>query len=150
MSDDILLEVEDLHTSFDIEGKWARAVRGVSFQVHRNEVLGIVGESGSGKSVTALSLMRLVPDPPGRIVKGEVRWLGRDLLQLVLQRDHLPALHILRRRELLVEPVQLPLQRLHRLVPHRGAVAHGGGMGLRAERKMQLTIKFFKKTVCAK
>jgi oligopeptide/dipeptide ABC transporter ATP-binding protein len=80
--DDVLLEVHDLHTSFDIEGKWAHAVRGVHFNVNKNEVLGIVGESGSGKSVTALSIMRLIPDPPGRIMRGEINYRGKDLMKL--------------------------------------------------------------------
>jgi oligopeptide/dipeptide ABC transporter ATP-binding protein len=77
-----LLEVKDLHTSFDIEGRAARAVDGVDFVIHENEVFGLVGESGSGKSVTALSILRLVPDPPGRIERGAVLFRGRDLLAL--------------------------------------------------------------------
>ncbi|MDP6537981.1 MAG: ABC transporter ATP-binding protein [Planctomycetota bacterium] len=77
-----LLEVKDLHTCFDIEGESAWAVSGVSFDVHADEFLGIVGESGSGKSVTALSIMRLIPDPPGKIARGEIHFGGRDLLAL--------------------------------------------------------------------
>src|SRR5207249_10962278 len=76
-----LLEVRDLRTSFFLEGGEARAVDGVSFALDAGRVLGLVGESGCGTSVTALSLMRLVP-PPGRIVGGEVRLDGRDLLGL--------------------------------------------------------------------
>src|SRR2546426_10424226 len=76
-----LLEVRDLRTSFLLEGGEARAVDGVSFALDAGRVLGLVGESGCGKSVTALSLMRLVP-PPGRIVGGEVRLDGRDRLRL--------------------------------------------------------------------
>ena len=76
-----LLEVRDLRTSFFLEGGEARAVDGVSFTLETGRVLGLVGESGCGKSVTALSLMRLVP-PSGRIVGGEVRLDGRDLLAL--------------------------------------------------------------------
>ncbi|HCN05490.1 MAG TPA: peptide ABC transporter ATP-binding protein [Bacteroidetes bacterium] len=82
MTNQALIEVKDLKTHFNIEGTWARAVDGVSFSVHAGEVLGIVGESGSGKSVTALSLMRLIPDPPGRIVGGSVMYKGRDLTKL--------------------------------------------------------------------
>ena len=78
----VMLRVEDLHTHFIIEGKEARAVRGVSFEVFENEVLGIVGESGSGKSVTALSILRLVPDPPGKIAGGKVWYKDKDLLSL--------------------------------------------------------------------
>ncbi len=76
-----LLEVRGLRTSFLLEGGEARAVDGVSFALEAGRVLGLVGESGCGKSVTALSLMRLVP-PPGRIVGGEVRFEGRDLVRL--------------------------------------------------------------------
>ena len=79
---DVVLKVEGLKTGFNIEGKMAWAVRGVSFEVYAGEILGIVGESGSGKSVTSLSLMRLIPDPPGRIAEGKVMFKGRDLLQL--------------------------------------------------------------------
>ena len=67
-----LLEVRGLKTHFATEDGTVRAVDGVSFQVARGEVLGIVGESGSGKSVTSLSLLRLIPEPPGRIVGGEM------------------------------------------------------------------------------
>ena len=77
-----LLKVEGLKTYFDIEGKKAWAVRGVNFEVQPGELVGIVGESGSGKSVTALSLLRLIPDPPGRIAEGRVLYKGRDLLSL--------------------------------------------------------------------
>src|SRR5262249_59550568 len=73
-----LLDVRDLRTSFFLEAGEARAVDGVSFALERGRVLGLVGESGCGKSVTALSLIRLVP-PPGRVVAGEVRVGGPDL-----------------------------------------------------------------------
>jgi peptide/nickel transport system ATP-binding protein len=76
-----LLVVRDLRTHFRLEGGEARAVDGVSFELAAGRVLGLVGESGCGKSVTALSLMRLVP-PPGYIAGGEVRLDGRDLLAL--------------------------------------------------------------------
>jgi oligopeptide/dipeptide ABC transporter ATP-binding protein len=67
-----LLEVRDLVTTFATEDGEARAVNGVSLTVDRGEVLGVVGESGSGKSVTALSILRLIPDPPGKIAAGEI------------------------------------------------------------------------------
>ncbi|PIE25342.1 MAG: peptide ABC transporter ATP-binding protein [Planctomycetota bacterium] len=77
-----LLEVKDLCTYFDVEGKTAKAVDGVSFHIYENEVFGIVGESGSGKSVTSLSMMRLIPNPPGRIERGEIWFRGTNLLDL--------------------------------------------------------------------
>ena len=77
-----LLSVRDLRTYFDEEGQTARAVDGVSFDLARGETLGIVGESGSGKTVTNLSILRLVPTPPGRIVGGQIVFDGRDLLSL--------------------------------------------------------------------
>ena len=76
-----LLEVDDLRTTFDTLVGPVRSVDGVSFTVNDGETLGIVGESGCGKSVTALSILRLVPVPPGRHV-GAVRYRGRDLLAL--------------------------------------------------------------------
>src|SRR5579862_7893396 len=75
-----LLEVNDLQTEFRTGAGTVRAVRGVSFRVERGETVGIVGESGSGKSVTALSLMGLVPSPPGRITGGSVRLNGEELI----------------------------------------------------------------------
>lgn len=77
-----LLEIRDLHTWFHTEDGVARAVDGVSLTVDRGETVGLVGESGCGKSVCALSVMRLVPSPQGRIERGEVRLNGRDLLAL--------------------------------------------------------------------
>jgi oligopeptide/dipeptide ABC transporter ATP-binding protein len=77
-----LLEIRGLRTHFLTESGVARAVDGVDLDIFPGEVLGLVGESGSGKSVTALSILRLIPDPPGRIVGGEIRFRGRDLLAL--------------------------------------------------------------------
>jgi len=77
-----LLEVRDLSVEFHLQGTAARAVDGVSLEVQPGEMLGVVGESGSGKSVTALSIMRLLPSPPGRVVGGQVLFEGRDLLTL--------------------------------------------------------------------
>jgi oligopeptide transport system ATP-binding protein len=77
---DVLLRVSDLRTYFDEDGRVVRAVDGVSFALRHGETLGIVGESGSGKSVTSLSIMRLIPSPPGRIVSGEIVFDGRSLL----------------------------------------------------------------------
>ena len=67
-----LLEFKNLVTEFHTEGKVVTAVNNVSFTLNRGETIGIVGESGSGKSVTSLSAMRLVPNPPGRIANGEI------------------------------------------------------------------------------
>src|SRR5690606_14568027 len=79
---DILLDVRDLHTYFyTVEGV-GKAVDGVSFHVKKGETLGLVGESGCGKSITSLSILRLIPTPPGRIVSGEVKFKGQDLLKL--------------------------------------------------------------------
>ena len=77
-----LLQVRDLRTYFHTEAGIARAVDGVSFDIFPGEVVGLVGESGSGKSVTALSVLRLIPDPPGKIVGGSIVFKGRDLLKL--------------------------------------------------------------------
>jgi len=77
-----LLEVKGLHTEFRTGAGVVRAVDGVSYAVEQGETVAIVGESGSGKSVGALSILRLIPDPPGRITRGEVLFLGRDLMQL--------------------------------------------------------------------
>ena len=77
-----LLEIKDLHTEFRTGAGVVRAVDGVSYAVEQGETVAIVGESGSGKSVSALSILRLIPDPPGRITCGEVLFAGRDLMQL--------------------------------------------------------------------
>jgi oligopeptide/dipeptide ABC transporter ATP-binding protein len=77
-----LLAIRGLRTYFDTEAGVAKAVDGVDLDVRAGEVLGLVGESGSGKSVTALSALRLIPSPPGRIVAGEIKLKGRDLLAL--------------------------------------------------------------------
>jgi oligopeptide/dipeptide ABC transporter ATP-binding protein len=75
-----LLQVRDLKTHFFTDDAVVRAVDGVSFDIHQGETLAVVGESGSGKSVTALSILRLFPQPPGRVVGGTIRFRGRDLL----------------------------------------------------------------------
>jgi oligopeptide transport system ATP-binding protein len=77
-----LLEVKNLKTWFYTPDGIVKAVNGVSFTLNEGEALGLVGESGCGKSVSAMSLMRLIPTPPGRIVEGEVLFDGRDLLKL--------------------------------------------------------------------
>ena len=79
---DVVLEVKDLQTYFVTRWGIVKAVDGVSFNLRKGETLGIVGESGSGKSVTTLSMMRLVPSPPGHIVGGEVILEGENILEL--------------------------------------------------------------------
>ncbi len=82
MSGEFLLEVKDLRTYFDTRDGVVKAVDGVSFEIRPGETLGIVGESGCGKSVTVLSIMRLVPQPPARYASGEILFDGKDLLKL--------------------------------------------------------------------
>ena len=78
-----LLEVESLRTYFSTDAGTARAVDGVSFQIEEGETVGIVGESGCGKTVTSLSIMGLVPDPPGLVMAGSsIRLRGRELIGL--------------------------------------------------------------------
>ncbi len=84
MTDEVILEVKDLKTYFNVDEGVVKAVDGVSFILHKGETLGIVGESGSGKSVTNLSIINMIPSPPGRIAGGEVLFMGRDLLKLPL------------------------------------------------------------------
>ncbi len=77
-----LLEVNDLRTYFYTQEGVVKAVDGTSYSVEEGETLGLVGESGCGKSVSALSILRLIPSPPGKIVSGEIMFQGRDLLKL--------------------------------------------------------------------
>ncbi|MAG96826.1 MAG: ABC transporter ATP-binding protein [Alphaproteobacteria bacterium] len=77
-----LLEIEDLKTQFFTSAGTVRAVDGISYGVDAGETVALVGESGCGKSVSALSILRLIPDPPGRVVGGSIRFFGTDLLHL--------------------------------------------------------------------
>jgi oligopeptide transport system ATP-binding protein len=77
-----LLEVKNLHTHFFTEDGIVKAVDGISYDLHQGETLGLVGESGCGKTVSALSVIRLIPNPPGKVVEGEVLFEGRNLLAL--------------------------------------------------------------------
>ena len=79
---DKLVQIKNLKTFFNTEAGVVKAVNNVSFDIYKGEVLGIVGESGSGKSVTSLSINRLIPNPPGEIVSGEIIYNGVDLLKL--------------------------------------------------------------------
>jgi len=88
LKEEVILEVKDLVTTFDTEEGRIRAVEGVSFKVKRGQTLGIVGESGCGKSVTALSIMRLLPKPFGRIERGQILFQGQDILTLSAEEMH--------------------------------------------------------------
>lgn len=77
-----LLQIRNLKTHFNTESGVAKAVDGVDLDIYRGEVLGLVGESGSGKTVTALSILRLIPNPPGEIVSGSILFKDQDLLEL--------------------------------------------------------------------
>ena len=82
MNQEKLIQIKNLKTFFNTEAGIAKAVNDISFDIYKGEVLGIVGESGSGKSVTSMSINRLIPNPPGEIVNGEILYNGEDLLQL--------------------------------------------------------------------
>ncbi len=82
MNDQIVLEIKDLKTYFFTYEGIAKAVDGVSYQLAKGEPLGVVGESGCGKSVTALSILRLIPVPPGKVVNGQILFKGENLLEL--------------------------------------------------------------------
>ncbi len=77
-----LLEIRDLETQFETSSGIVQAVDRISYSVEEGETVAVVGESGCGKSVSALSILRLIPNPPGRIVDGSIHFMGRDLLQL--------------------------------------------------------------------
>src|SRR5215467_12370666 len=77
-----LLEIRDLNIGFDTERGQVRPVRDVSFSIFPGQTVALVGESGCGKSVTALSILRLIPSPPGKVLGGEVNFDGRNLLSL--------------------------------------------------------------------
>ena len=84
MEKKLLLEVKNLVTEFKTEEGIVKAVNDVSFNLYRGETIGIVGESGSGKSVTSLSIMRLIPNPPGRIASGQIIYHTKDGKQVDL------------------------------------------------------------------
>ena len=78
MANDVLLEVKNLTTDFKTETDYIRAVDNISFTLNKGETIGIVGESGSGKSVTSLSVMGLIPNPPGKVTGGEIIYKAKD------------------------------------------------------------------------
>ena len=77
-----LLEVRDLKTYFYTEEGVVQAVNGVSYDIQPGEILGLVGESGCGKTVSALSILRLIPNPPGKIVGGAIMFEGEDIVKM--------------------------------------------------------------------
>jgi len=81
MEQELLLRITDLQTYFYTDAGTVKAVDGVTFDIRKGETLGVVGESGSGKSITAMSVMRLIPEPPGKIIHGEIYFDGQDLLK---------------------------------------------------------------------
>ncbi|WP_416150520.1 ABC transporter ATP-binding protein [Salipaludibacillus sp. HK11] len=82
MNDETILDVKGLKTQFQVgKNKIAKAVDGIDFYIQKGETVAIVGESGSGKSITALSIMQLIPSPPGKIVEGSIELDGKDLLK---------------------------------------------------------------------
>ena len=80
-----LLQIDELKTYFHTFEGTAKAVDDVTFSLDRGEVLGVVGESGCGKSVTAQSVMRLIPEPPGKIVHGQILFDGADIVKLSME-----------------------------------------------------------------
>ncbi|MCM3739256.1 ABC transporter ATP-binding protein [Oceanobacillus luteolus] len=84
--EDVILELSGLSTHFFTDQGEIPAVDKVSFRVHKGEVVGVVGESGSGKSVTSLSILQLIPSPPGKIVSGSIRYKGEDLAKATEKR----------------------------------------------------------------
>src|ERR1700757_832799 len=80
-----LLEISGLKTHFDTDEGTVRAVDGVDLTIDRGETLGVVGESGCGKTVTAMTVLKLIQMPPGRIVAGRILWQGRDLVPLSME-----------------------------------------------------------------
>ena len=91
-----ILTVNDLKTYFQTEDGVVKAVDGISFTLKKGETIGIVGESGSGKSVTNLSIMRLIPEPPGKIVGGDIIFDGIDVLAIRWKKSEKFAANALR------------------------------------------------------
>jgi len=86
MNNDLVLQVKDLRTYFNTDDGIVKAVDGVSFELRKGETLGLVGESGCGKSVSCLSVMKLIPSPPGRIMSGQVLLQGKNVFDLPVEK----------------------------------------------------------------
>jgi ABC-type dipeptide/oligopeptide/nickel transport system ATPase component len=125
VADQALLHVNHLVTAFDTETCRVRAVDDVSFQVNRGQTLGIVGESGCGKSVTALSIMRLLPKPAGSILDGSILYRGKDIVRMAAE-----AMCSLRGRHIsmIFQEPMTALNPVHRIGRQIGEVfrLHGG------------------------
>ena len=106
-----LLDIRNLETHFFTDEGVVKAGDGVSYDVQEGETLGIVGESGCGKSVGAMSVMRLIPEPPGKIVGGEVIFEGEDLLAMdIFYRNlMLQLLQLMQKYRLILEVDQFPM-----------------------------------------
>lgn len=81
MDNDLLLDVKNLVVHYETEDAIVEAVNDISFQIHAGETFGLVGETGAGKTTTALSILRLIPSPPGRIIQGEIRFRGENIVE---------------------------------------------------------------------
>ena len=77
-----LLEIKDLHIHYVLEEETVYAVNGLNFSLEKGESIGIVGETGAGKTTTALAIMGLIPDPPGRIIRGSIMFEGQDVTKM--------------------------------------------------------------------
>src|SRR2546428_7250685 len=143
---DVILEVEDLHTYCFTRWGVVKAVDGVSFYLREGEALGIVGESGCGKTMTALSLLRLVPRPAARIVKGKIILEGENLLEkseremrairgrrisMILQDPQTSLNPVFTIGNQLIEAIQIHHRDGHRSLVRRAVdgVQHSGGEG---------------------
>lgn len=133
-----VLQVDDLRTYFDTRDGVVKAVDGLSFSVKPGEILGVVGESGCGKSITSLSVMQLLPRPPGRFASGRILYKGRDLLRAseaemrkvrgneisMIFQDPMSSLNpVLRIGDQLTEAIML-----HQGLSHRAAMDHAAEM----------------------
>jgi len=128
-----LLDVSHLRTHFATDAGVVRAVEGVSFRLDAGETLAIVGESGSGKSVTSLSIMGLIPDPPGRIVGGEIRFRPRDGAVVDLAQLGAKAMRRLRGRDLAMI-FQEPMTSLNPVLRVGDQIAETAAIHLRLDR----------------
>ena len=138
------LAVRELKTYFFISGGIARAVDGIDLTIQKAETLGVVGESGCGKTVLALSIMRLVPNPPGRIVGGQIIFKGRDLLGLNAE-----TIRHIRGIEVSNDETNYKRSDLCADVYVNGVIGDAGGFGICAAQNRSGAIRRWRKRVCA-